>query len=57
MRGERRGRGGFGYDSIFFDPILKRSAAEMSNKEKNLQSHRGKAFRHLRELLRKVLSS
>jgi len=54
---ERRGRGGFGYDPIFFDPILKRSAAEMSNKEKNLQSHRGKAFRHLRELLRKVLSS
>ena len=54
---ERRGRGGFGYDSIFFDPILKRSAAEMSNKEKNLQSHRGKAFRHLCELLRKVLSS
>jgi XTP/dITP diphosphohydrolase len=54
---ERRGRGGFGYDSIFFDPILKKSAAEMSNKEKNWQSHRGKAFRQLCELLRNALSS
>ncbi len=51
---ERRGRGGFGYDPVFFDPNLKRSAAEMSGEEKNLQSHRGKAFHQLGELLHSV---
>ena len=44
---ERRGEGGFGYDPVFFDENMKKSGAEMTMDEKNLQSHRGKAFREL----------
>lgn len=49
---ERRGTGGFGYDPVFLDPGTKKTGAEMSRAEKNLVSHRGKAFRKLRELMR-----
>lgn len=52
---ERRGRGGFGYDPVFFDPNLGRSAAEMSDEEKNRQSHRAKAFQQLGEQLHSAL--
>ena len=41
---ERRGDRGFGYDPVFFDPELGRSAAELSADEKNERSHRGKAL-------------
>lgn len=44
---ERRGEGGFGYDAVFFDENMMKSGAEMTMDEKNLQSHRGKAFRKL----------
>ncbi|MFQ5981806.1 MAG: RdgB/HAM1 family non-canonical purine NTP pyrophosphatase [Woeseiaceae bacterium] len=47
----RRGEGGFGYDPVFLDLQLHKSGAEMSVEEKNRQSHRGKAFRRLGELL------
>jgi XTP/dITP diphosphohydrolase len=43
------GEGGFGYDPVFFDPMVGKSAANMSVEEKNLHSHRGKAFRELWE--------
>jgi XTP/dITP diphosphohydrolase len=49
---ERRGRGGFGYDPIFFDPDLGKAAAEMHGDEKNSVSHRGRAFRELSLLLK-----
>jgi XTP/dITP diphosphohydrolase len=39
-----RGRDGFGYDPIFFFPALGKTYAEISREEKNLYSHRGKAF-------------
>jgi XTP/dITP diphosphohydrolase len=42
-----RGSQGFGYDPVFFDPILKRSAAELSPAEKQAVSHRGQALRAL----------
>ena len=48
---ERRGRGGFGYDPVFFDPDLGKAAAEMNGDEKNSVSHRGRAFRELSLLL------
>jgi XTP/dITP diphosphohydrolase len=48
---ERRGSGGFGYDPVFYDPALGRTAAELDAAEKNRASHRGQAFRQLRELL------
>ena len=46
-----RGTGGFGYDPIFFFPKLGKTFAELSREEKNLYSHRGKAFRRLLEIL------
>jgi XTP/dITP diphosphohydrolase len=41
---EPRGHDGFGYDPIFFFPALGKTYAEISRNEKNLYSHRGKAF-------------
>ncbi len=41
---EPLGRGGFGYDPIFLFPALGKTYAEISREEKNLYSHRGKAF-------------
>jgi XTP/dITP diphosphohydrolase len=41
---EPRGQDGFGYDPIFFFPALEKTYAEISRAEKNLHSHRGKAF-------------
>ena len=41
---EPRGLGGFGYDPIFYFPALGKTYAEISREEKNLYSHRGKAF-------------
>ncbi|HEX2140017.1 MAG TPA: RdgB/HAM1 family non-canonical purine NTP pyrophosphatase [Woeseiaceae bacterium] len=46
-----RGRAGFGYDPVFYDPASAKAAAEMSEAEKNEASHRGRAFRRLAELL------
>ncbi len=47
----RSGNGGFGYDPVFFDPELGKSAAELTADEKNASSHRGKALRALADLL------
>jgi XTP/dITP diphosphohydrolase len=41
------GTGGFGYDPIFSLPELQKTFAELTPQEKNLHSHRGKAFRRL----------
>ena len=43
----QQGTGGFGYDSVFFDPELKLTGAELSAEQKNARSHRGKAIRRL----------
>ncbi len=48
----RTGTAGFGYDPVFFDPELGRSAAELTSEEKNARSHRGKALRGLVDALR-----
>ncbi len=47
-----RGRGGFGYDPVFYVPAVARTAAEMTADEKNAASHRGRAFQRLAQLLR-----
>jgi XTP/dITP diphosphohydrolase len=47
---EARGSGGFGYDPLFFDAELGKSAAELTPAEKNARSHRGRALRALLEL-------
>ena len=46
-----RGEGGFGYDPVFYFPPLNKTFAEITREEKNLYSHRGKAFRKLQEFL------
>jgi XTP/dITP diphosphohydrolase len=48
---ETRGTNGFGYDPIFCFSNDRRTYAEASSDEKNIASHRGKAFRKLVELL------
>jgi XTP/dITP diphosphohydrolase len=48
---EPRGTNGFGYDPIFFYPPYGRTLAQVSTDEKLAVSHRGKAFRALREYL------
>ncbi len=40
----RSGQGGFGYDPIFFDPKLGKTSAQLTAKEKNARSHRGRAL-------------
>ena len=39
------GKGGFGYDPVFFVPELRRTFAQLTPEEKNAVSHRGKALR------------
>ncbi len=48
---EKRGENGFGYDPVFYLPELGKSMAELSEKEKNRVSHRGKAVRAFGEKL------
>lgn len=48
---ERRGKAGFGYDPVFYFPPLGKTFAELSVDEKNKVSHRGKAFKKVRDFL------
>ena len=50
-----RGANGFGYDPIFYFPPLKKTFAELTQEEKNKVSHRGKAFKELKDEFDKVL--
>ncbi len=50
-----RGSGGFGYDPVFYCPALGKTFAELPAEEKNLLSHRGKAFRRLLATLSSML--
>jgi XTP/dITP diphosphohydrolase len=49
--GKRRGTGGFGYDPIFVPVGWEETMAELTVEQKDRISHRGRAFRSLRELL------
>lgn len=49
------GEGGFGYDPIFYIPELGKTSAEISADEKNQISHRGKALREMKEVIRKMM--
>ncbi len=49
---EPKGEGGFGYDPVFQPEGFQKSMAELSQKEKNLISHRGKAIKRLMEILK-----
>jgi len=53
---EPRGRGGFGFDPIFVPEGHTRTFAEMSVEEKNMISHRARAFRALAAFARERLA-
>lgn len=50
---EPKGKHGLGYDPVFYNPELKKRSAELTTKEKNKISHRGKAWRKARKILDK----
>jgi XTP/dITP diphosphohydrolase len=51
---EPKGKNGFGYDPIFFLPELGKTMAELSPETKNRISHRARASRKAREVLRQL---
>ena len=51
---EARGKGGFGYDPLFFYEPMGLSFSEMSAEQKNSISHRGKAIEQLAEYLKQL---
>jgi XTP/dITP diphosphohydrolase len=54
---EPRGLGGFGYDPVFYFEALERTYAEISSAEKQVYSHRGKAFRKILYVLSPILAA
>jgi XTP/dITP diphosphohydrolase len=49
---KEKGKRGFGYDPLFLLPKYGKTMAELSLEEKNKISHRGKALRKLRRVIR-----
>lgn len=49
---EEKGSNGFGYDPIFYVPEYGCTTAELSMEQKNEASHRGKALRLMKEVIR-----
>lgn len=49
-----QGDNGFGYDPIFYLPERGKTTAQLSAEEKNKISHRGQAFRNLKEYLTRI---
>jgi len=53
----QRGKGGFGYDPLFFSPELNMTFGEAPPAAKHRVSHRGRAFRALIEVLLRRMSN
>jgi len=51
------GEGGFGYDPIFLLPERGLTMAQLTREEKNAISHRGQAFRAIREVIEQVITA
>lgn len=52
---ETRGKGGFGYDPLFWIPELNKTSSELDPTHKNRISHRGQAMQQFREQLEEYL--
>ncbi len=52
---ELRGSNGFGYDPMFLIDALGRTTAELSSDQKHAISHRGKALRRMKELMKAIV--
>lgn len=50
---QESGENGFGYDPIFYLPDYGCTSAQLDPREKNRISHRGKALRQIRDMIRK----
>ncbi len=50
-----QGQGGFGYDPVFYVPKYRRTYAQLAPEEKNNLSHRGRAARKAKILLKRYL--
>jgi XTP/dITP diphosphohydrolase len=50
-----RGNNGFGYDPLFFVDSLGKTTAELAPEQKHGISHRGKALRQLKEMMREMI--
>ena len=55
VAGQPAGRGGFGYDPIFYLPRLRRTLAQLDPEQKNALSHRGRAARKIRPIVERLL--
>jgi len=53
---KQRGSNGFGYDPVFIVPDLDKTCAELEPDEKDSISHRGQAFRKLKDELPRLLA-
>lgn len=53
---EEKGDNGFGYDPIFYVPEYACTAAQLTDEQKNMISHRGKALEAMKEELRKRIT-
>lgn len=49
---EEKGENGFGYDPIFYVPEYGCTTAQLTLEQKNEASHRGKALRNMKEIIR-----
>lgn len=52
---QRRGRGGFGYDSLFYVTEFGQTTAELTLAQKNQISHRAQAFRKMIPILQELI--
>jgi len=51
---EEKGENGFGYDPIFYVPEFGKTTAELTEEQKNMVSHRGRALKSMKEELQKI---
>jgi len=54
---EAAGTGGFGYDPVFYIPRLRKTLAQIPIDEKDRISHRGRAARRVRPILRQLIEA